>query len=242
MPPAMSNGSGSLTSMGATFINPMTFTWLHSLPPGYDEADLRQRYFEAFGPGSAYNAGADGSASHFKGQAIPEDYPLKRKWLNMQTRRFVECHMENKTVDDIVDEDMGSPDSIPRLIGLVALYAGTDMFLDVVEKAVFIFQTFDMSVAVMMATLRIMEQYILHGNSKEHLVEGGPGVYHHCKHCGRVSAQLLPCRNLPLPRNVQIVNSLSKLSYNCDGLNNWGEPERAPHSRDLHHFFMYVLP
>ena len=20
----------------------------------------------------------------------------------------------------------------------------------------------------------------------------------------------------------------------------WGEPERAPHSRDLHHFFMYV--
>ena len=22
--------------------------------------------------------------------------------------------------------------------------------------------------------------------------------------------------------------------------NNWGEPERAPHSRDLHHFFMYV--
>ena len=21
---------------------------------------------------------------------------------------------------------------------------------------------------------------------------------------------------------------------------NWGEPERAPHSRDLHHIFMYV--
>ena len=28
----------------------------------------------------------------------------------------------------------------------------------------------------------------------------------------------------------------------CSSRVNWGEPERAPHSRDLHHFFMYVLP
>ena len=28
--------------------------------------------------------------------------------------------------------------------------------------------------------------------------------------------------------------------YLCYRDDNWGEPERAPHSRDLHHFFMYV--
>ena len=134
---------------------------------GFDESDYRKRFFNAFGPGSEYDNPAYSKLKHDSSQL-----PIKGKWPNLQLRRFAQCHAEGKTLQDIEDEDLTSPDAIPRLIALVALYAGKDAFMKVADRAVLILQSYDMSTAIVLGILRIIEQYVLYGDTKENLVEG----------------------------------------------------------------------
>ena len=135
---------------------------------GYDAADSKRRYFTAFGPGSPYDNPLPSLYS--KTMKDKSMYPIIGPWQAFVPRRFVECYSSDKNVRDLAEEDKDvSPDNIVRLVALVALYAGKPEMLAKAEEAALQMQYSDMVLAVVLTACRLMEQYILHGESRENL-------------------------------------------------------------------------
>ena len=137
---------------------------------GFNEADSSQRMMKAFGPGSPYNNPSPQSYS--KGMKDMSIYPIKSKWRTYVLNRFVQYYPSGITLENHVDEDTNvDPDSIVRLVPLVALYAGRPDMLEMAEKAALQLQVNDMVITVTLAACRIVEQFILgEGRScEEHL-------------------------------------------------------------------------
>lgn len=90
--------------------------------------------------------------------------------MNTVPRRFIECYSSGKDVSDLTEEDKNvDPDNIIRLVALVALYAGKPEMLDIAEEAAQQLQCSDMAIVVVLTACRLMEQYILHGESQDNL-------------------------------------------------------------------------
>ena len=135
---------------------------------GFNAADNATRMFKAFGPNSPYDNPAK------KELKDKSQLPIDGKWQNVTLRRFSECHAAGKSVSDLTDDDNNvDPDSIVRLVPFVALYAGKPEFLEQVEEATTQLQTSDMTVTIILAVCRIMEQYMLqtHGDPVKDVIQ-----------------------------------------------------------------------
>ena len=111
----------------------------------------------AFGPGSPY----DNSSSSSKTKDTSK-LPKDGKWQTFLLRRFVNSRAEGKKVEDLDEEDTNEdPDNIPRIVPLVALYAGKPDLLQRAEEAALQLQVADTTLSIVLATCRIMEQYVL---------------------------------------------------------------------------------
>ena len=114
----------------------------------------------AFGPGSPYDNSP--LASQDKKTKDASKLPMEGKWQTFLLRRFVNCHAAGKKVEDLEEEDTNvDPDNIPRIVPLVALYAGKPDLLQLAEEAALQIQVADTTVSIVLATCRIMEQYVL---------------------------------------------------------------------------------
>ena len=133
---------------------------LHSKPLGFNADDLAKRTMVAFGPGSPYDNSP--LASQDKKTKDASKLPMEGKWQTFLLRRFVNCHAAGKKVEDLEEEDTNvDPDNIPRIVPLVALYAGKPDLLQLAEEAALQIQVADTTVSIVLATCRIMEQYVL---------------------------------------------------------------------------------
>lgn len=132
----------------------------------FDAADAAKRMMKAFGPNSPYDNEA--TKLYAKGMKDRSMYPIKGKWRTFVLTRFTQYYPTGQSLEEYVDEDTNvDPDSIVRLVPLVALYAGKPEMLEIAEKAVKQLQVDDMVIAIVLAACRILEQYILHGQSQE---------------------------------------------------------------------------
>lgn len=89
-------------------------------------------------------------------------FPIKGKWKTFLLRRFSKLYSNKKSLEDEFDEDTNvDPDNIIRSVPLVALYAGQTEMLSTIHHAASQLQTSDMILAVVLASCRILEQYIV---------------------------------------------------------------------------------
>lgn len=130
---------------------------------GFDAEDIARRIMAAFGPGSPYESPVTGLY-----QSVPKSAkdlskcPIEGKWQTFCLNRFTKCHALGKTVADLEEEDTNvDPDNIPRMVPLVALYAGKPDMLQIAEDAALQLQVADTTLSITLATCRIMEKYIL---------------------------------------------------------------------------------
>lgn len=127
---------------------------------GFNAADSAKRMFQAFGPGSPYDS--QGSSKYSKSMSDKSMYPIHGNWRNGLLRRFCELHSEGRTLDDLTEEDKNvDPDNIPRLVPLVALYAGKPEMLEQAENAAAQLQSNDASLAIVLAACRLIERFVL---------------------------------------------------------------------------------
>ena len=137
---------------------------------GFEAEDSANRVFTAFGPGSPYDNPLP--ALYSKNMKDKSMYPITGAWRGFVSRRFIECYSSGKNVCDLKEEDKNvDPNNIPRLVALVALYAGKPELLDKAEEAALQMQYSDMVLAVVLTACRVMEQYILHGKSHDNVIE-----------------------------------------------------------------------
>lgn len=119
---------------------------------------------QSFGPGSSYD---NPLASHYsKTMKDKSFYPINGPWQNHVLRRFAKLHRDGVRVVDI-DDEVVDPDSLTRLVPLVALYAteGEEM-MKKVEEHTLLMQSNDGVVAVTAVAARLLQLYILgHGHS-----------------------------------------------------------------------------
>ena len=117
-----------------------------------------------FGPSSAYEH--KGPQGYSKGMKDMSMYPIQGKWRNFVLNRFVEHFSSGVTLKSILNDDDTNfdPDNIVRLIPLVSLYAGRPDMLEIAEEAALQLQVNDMTITVVLAACRIVEQFILHGD------------------------------------------------------------------------------
>ncbi len=126
---------------------------------GFNADDSAKRMFEAFGPGSPFDD--PGPSKYYKSMKDKSMYPIEGKWQNFLLRRFCECRAAGKTVGDLPEEDKNvDPDNIPRLVPLVAFYAGRPDMLEQAENAAVQLQTADMGLAIVLAACRLIECFI----------------------------------------------------------------------------------
>ncbi len=94
-------------------------------------------------------------------------------------RRFVECYSKDKgTVAGCSDDDTNvDPDNIIRNIPLVALLAGRPELMDTLLESMEQLQVADIMVAIVSATSRIIERYILDASQDCSDSDGGVSVH-----------------------------------------------------------------
>ena len=130
--------------------------------------------YQNFGPNSPYDN--TGSSLYKKGQ-VDRSYPIQGKWKNFLVRRFVDCHGSEGagTVEASIHDDTNvDPDNLIRNIPLVALLAGKKAMLDTLQDSILQLQCADLMVAVVTATSRILERYILCGSGESGTSEVHP--------------------------------------------------------------------
>ena len=131
---------------------------------GFNVADSAKRMMEVFGPDSSYNNTK--SQLYAKGMKDKSMFPIKSKWRNFVLNRFIQYYPTGMSLDDYTDDDRNvDPDNITRLVPLVAMYAGRPDMLDVAEEAALQLQVNDMIITIILAVCRIVEQFILHGDT-----------------------------------------------------------------------------
>lgn len=115
----------------------------------------------AFGPNSPYENAAP--RHYHKGMQDKSKYPIKGKWRNLVLNRFIQYFPTGVSLEEYVDDDTNvDPDNITRLIPLVALYAGRPDMLKVAEEAALQSQVNDMIITLVLASCRIVQQFILY--------------------------------------------------------------------------------
>lgn len=118
--------------------------------------------FEAFGPGSPYADNSQLTAKYAKTMKDKSMYPVEGKWQGFNLRRFTKLYAEGKSLEDESEEDSNvDPENISRSVPLVALYAGSPEMFSMVHTASSQLQTSDLILTIVLASCRIMEQYIL---------------------------------------------------------------------------------
>ena len=133
---------------------------------GFDAADSAKRMFTAFGPGTPYD---NPKIANIKDKS---ELPVIGPWPDRVLLRFVKCYSAGKNVSDLEEGDENDdPDNISRLVAVVACYAGKPELLDQAEDVALQLQTSDVMVAVLLTVCRVMEQYILHGESRDGHIE-----------------------------------------------------------------------
>lgn len=115
--------------------------------------------FLNFGPNSPYRGSL--SELYKKGTCDTSIYPIAGKWRNFLLRRFVECHPSGAGC--VQNDSNVDCDNVIRNIPLVALLAGKGV-LETLQQSVLQLQDNDMVMAIVMATSRIIERYILNAS------------------------------------------------------------------------------
>ena len=129
---------------------------------GFSADDCAKKMMTSFGPRSPYdNAGPQ---SYSKGMKDKSMYPIQTKWRTFLLNRFVNYYPTGQTLESYIgnDEDTNvDPDNIVRLIPLVSLYAGQPHMLKTVQEATQQLQVNDMTLTIVLAACRILENFIL---------------------------------------------------------------------------------
>ena len=129
---------------------------------GFDAADCDKKMFEGFGPGSPYADNSQLTAKYSKNMKDKSMYPINGKWQGFNLRRFTNLYSKGKCLEDESEEDTNvDPENIIRSVPLVAMYAGDPDMLSTVHNASSQLQTSDLILTIVLASCRIMEQYIV---------------------------------------------------------------------------------
>ena len=133
---------------------------------GFDATDAGKRMMKAFGTNSPYDNNT--TKLYSKGMRDKSMFPIQSKWRSFLLTRFTEYYPTGRTLEDYPDIVHNvDPDNIVRLVPLVALYAGKPEMLIKAGNAIMQLQVSDIAVTVVLAACRVLEQYILHGQTEE---------------------------------------------------------------------------
>ncbi|XP_078685963.1 crystallin J1A-like [Branchiostoma floridae x Branchiostoma belcheri] len=133
---------------------------------GLDIADLKQRTYRMFGPGTDYD---DTQNSEYKPHGgLKKSYPIHGSWRHFSIKDFLKNIEAGK--DDTGSKKDDQVDGATKVAPLVALYAGQPCMLEKVEDALRVTQNSDTAVVAGLTTARILEQFILHGK-KDRVIE-----------------------------------------------------------------------
>ncbi|CAH1271122.1 Hypp4566 [Branchiostoma lanceolatum] len=126
---------------------------------GLDIADLKQRMYRMFGPGTDYD---DAQNLEYKPhEGVKASYPINGSWRQASIKDFLKNTEAGK--DDTGSEEDDQVDGATKVAPLVALYAGQPCMLEKVEDALRVTQNSDTALAAGLTTARILEQFVLYG-------------------------------------------------------------------------------
>lgn len=166
---------------------------------GLDSSDLKERTYAFFGPNSEYESDVVKEYT-WKGE-IKKEYPVKNPWRHFSIKTFLKNADEgNDITGDEYDEQI---DCVAKIVPLVALYAGHVHLLEKAEDAIRLTQNSDFTVAIGLAVVRLLEQYILYGAN----VDALGNVVKDLRDHKRRSPTDLDCAVAGLLRQVQRVLS-----------------------------------
>ncbi|XP_066294263.1 crystallin J1A-like [Branchiostoma lanceolatum] len=133
---------------------------------GLDIADLKERTYRMFGPGTDYDNTRNSEYKPHGG--VKKSYPINGSWRHFSIKDFLKKTEAGK--DDTGSKEDDQVDGATKVAPLVALYAGQPCMLEKVEDALRVTQNSDTAVAAGLTTARILEQYILYGR-KDRVIE-----------------------------------------------------------------------
>ncbi|KAK7471599.1 hypothetical protein BaRGS_00035762 [Batillaria attramentaria] len=128
---------------------------------GVDCEALKKSTYEWFGPQSAYE---DPENARYTVD-VKRTLPISRPWRHASIKHFLANMEQGK--EDTGSEADDQIDSVLRMVPVCALYAGRPEMLDRVEDVLRVTQNSDMAVSIALAAARILEQFILHGQTKD---------------------------------------------------------------------------
>ncbi|KAK7094696.1 crystallin J1A-like [Littorina saxatilis] len=134
---------------------------------GVDCEALKAATYDWFGPKSDYEDPENARYTVGKEDKVnvKPTLPISRPWRHGSIKHFL-SNMEAKK-EDTGSEDDDQIDCVLRMVPVCALYAGRPEMLDRVEDVLRVTQNSDTAVAMGLAAARILEQFILHGDSGE---------------------------------------------------------------------------
>nr|KAG5689014.1 hypothetical protein BaRGS_030665 [Batillaria attramentaria] len=134
---------------------------------GVDCEALKKSTYEWFGPQSAYEDPENARYTVGKEDKVnvKRTLPISRPWRHASIKHFLANMEQGK--EDTGSEADDQIDSVLRMVPVCALYAGRPEMLDRVEDVLRVTQNSDMAVSIALAAARILEQFILHGQTKD---------------------------------------------------------------------------
>lgn len=133
---------------------------------GVDCEAIKNYTYEWFGPESAYEDAENAQYTVGKEDKInvKPSLPIHRPWRNGSIKHFLANMEQGKQETGSESDDQ--IDCVLRMVPVCALFAGRPDMLDNVEKVLRVTQNSDMAVSMGLAAARILEQYVLHGQTK----------------------------------------------------------------------------
>uniref|UniRef100_A0A1A8PU46 Selenoprotein J n=1 Tax=Nothobranchius rachovii TaxID=451742 RepID=A0A1A8PU46_9TELE len=124
-----------------------------------DLQDLTKRFYEFFGPGTAYDLPLN---DPYRKKGGPKaTLPIDGPWRNASLKAFIR-NVDAGKAETGCDVDC-QMDGIAKIAPVVSMFAGRPQMLEKVEEVVRVTQNNDMCVAVTMAAARFLEHFILNG-------------------------------------------------------------------------------
>lgn len=134
---------------------------------GLDADKLLKRTYDFFGPESEYEDKVNMDYKNKSDAADKTKYPIKRPWRHASIKDMLKnVQAEKSESGSETDEQI---DCQLRVVSVVALYAGHPDMLEKAEAVIRQTQNSDLCLSVGLAAARLLEYFILHGESAEAL-------------------------------------------------------------------------